>query len=74
MRSSYVLGSQICPYLSDGGAADREWLLTDGTGGYATGTAAGLRTRRMHAFLVTPAHDVADYVPRDNGRHRASAA
>src|SRR2546423_64418 len=59
MRSSYVLGGQICPSLSDGGAGDREWFLAAGTGGYATGTAAGLRTRRMHAFLVTPAHDVA---------------
>jgi hypothetical protein len=54
-RSSFVLGTQVCPSLSEGGAADREWLLTDGTGGFATGTAAGLRTRRAHSFLVTPA-------------------
>jgi predicted glycogen debranching enzyme len=32
--------------------AEREWLLTDGRGGYAMGTAAGLRTRRYHGLLV----------------------
>lgn len=30
----------------------REWLETDGLGGYAMGTACGLRTRRYHALLV----------------------
>ncbi len=30
----------------------REWLLTDGLGGYAMGTAHGLRTRRYHGLLV----------------------
>ena len=33
-----------------GGA--REWLVTDGLGGYAMGTVAGLRTRRYHGLLV----------------------
>ena len=32
--------------------AAREWLLTDGLGGYAMGTASGLRTRRYHGLLV----------------------
>lgn len=36
-----------------------EWLITDGLGGYATGTIAGLRTRRYHALLVTPQRRVA---------------
>jgi hypothetical protein len=31
--------------------AQREWLLTDGAGGYACGTAADLPTRRYHAWL-----------------------
>jgi predicted glycogen debranching enzyme len=31
---------------------DREWLLTDGLGGYAMGTAHGLRTRRYHGLLT----------------------
>jgi predicted glycogen debranching enzyme len=32
---------------------DREWLETDGLGGFACGTASGLRTRRYHGLLVT---------------------
>lgn len=31
----------------------REWLETDGLGGYATGTELGYRTRRYHALLCT---------------------
>jgi predicted glycogen debranching enzyme len=34
------------------GDTDREWLETDGLGGYASGTVAGTRTRRYHALLV----------------------
>src|SRR6185369_17314141 len=32
---------------------DREWLETDGLGGFASGTVSGLRTRRYHGLLVT---------------------
>jgi predicted glycogen debranching enzyme len=38
---------------------EHEWLVTDGTGGYATGTVAGLRTRRYHGLLVTPRRHLA---------------
>jgi len=31
----------------------REWLETDGFGGFASGTATGIRTRRYHALLLT---------------------
>jgi predicted glycogen debranching enzyme len=31
---------------------DREWLVTNGLGGYASGTVAGTLTRRYHALLV----------------------
>ena len=31
----------------------REWLETDGLGGFASGTISGLRTRRYHGLLVT---------------------
>jgi predicted glycogen debranching enzyme len=31
---------------------DREWIVTNGLGGYASGTAAGLVTRRYHGLLV----------------------
>ncbi|HVT08590.1 MAG TPA: amylo-alpha-1,6-glucosidase [Polyangia bacterium] len=34
---------------------DREWLETDGLGGFASGTVAGVRTRRYHGLLVTAA-------------------
>jgi predicted glycogen debranching enzyme len=33
--------------------SSREWLETDGLGGFASGTATGIRTRRYHALLLT---------------------
>src|SRR5690349_13696242 len=30
----------------------REWLETDGLGGFASGTVSGIRTRRYHALLL----------------------
>ncbi len=33
----------------------REWLEADGLGGYASGTASGIRTRRYHALLLASA-------------------
>ncbi|MEQ1803511.1 MAG: amylo-alpha-1,6-glucosidase [Gammaproteobacteria bacterium] len=33
-------------------AAGREWLVTNGLGGYASGTVAGAATRRYHGLLV----------------------
>src|SRR5437764_10790753 len=30
----------------------REWLVTNGLGGYASGTVAGMLTRRYHGMLV----------------------
>ena len=45
-----TFGPQTCGSLDDG--ASREWLLTDGIGGFAMGTASGLRTRRYHGLLV----------------------
>ncbi len=43
-------GRQVCGSLEP--AAGREWLVTDGLGGFAMGTVAGLRTRRYHGLLV----------------------
>ena len=43
-------GPQACGSLDE--AAAREWLVSDGVGGYAMGTVAGLRTRRYHGLLV----------------------
>ena len=53
-RPSVLLGRQTCGALAD--AASREWLVTDGVGGFAMGTAAGLRTRRYHGLLVVATH------------------
>src|SRR3989338_2947118 len=33
-------------------AQEREWLVTNGIGGFASSTAAGLNTRRYHGLLV----------------------
>jgi predicted glycogen debranching enzyme len=44
------LGRQLLSSLDQ--AAMREWLVTDGLGGYAMGSAAGLRTRRYHGLLM----------------------
>ena len=43
-------GRQVCGSLDT--AANREWLVTDGLGGFAMGTVAGLRTRRYHGLLI----------------------
>lgn len=34
----------------------REWLETDGLGGFASGTASGIRTRRYHGLLLAAAN------------------
>ena len=33
----------------------REWLITNGRGGYASGTVLGISTRRYHGLLVAAA-------------------
>ena len=43
-------GREICGDLSS--AESREWLVTNGIGGYAFGTVAGLQTRCYHGLLV----------------------
>src|SRR5690349_8279391 len=37
---------------SDEALVDREWLVTNGLGGYACGTLSGVTTRRYHGLLV----------------------
>ncbi|MGH7731934.1 MAG: glycogen debranching enzyme N-terminal domain-containing protein, partial [Candidatus Eiseniibacteriota bacterium] len=44
------LGQDVLSNLE--AASAREWLLTNGLGGSASGTAAGAHTRRSHALLV----------------------
>ena len=45
-----VFGPQTCADPHAG--TQREWLVTDGLGGYAMGTVSGLRTRRYHGLLM----------------------
>jgi len=43
-------GREVCGDLD--AAEAREWLVTNGLGGYASGTVAGTATRRYHGLLV----------------------
>ncbi|HEU4324298.1 MAG TPA: amylo-alpha-1,6-glucosidase [Roseiflexaceae bacterium] len=43
-------GREVCGDI--GAAASREWLVTNGIGGYAAGTVAGTHGRRYHGLLV----------------------
>ncbi|BAZ39654.1 putative glycogen debranching enzyme [Calothrix sp. NIES-4101] len=43
-------GREICGHLDT--AESREWLVTNGIGGFASGTIAGLLTRRYHGLLM----------------------
>src|SRR5712675_1465852 len=43
-------GPEICNHLV--AAEQREWLVTNGIGGFASGTVAGSATRRYHGLLL----------------------
>ncbi|MEM8716273.1 MAG: glycogen debranching enzyme N-terminal domain-containing protein, partial [Cyanobacteria bacterium P01_G01_bin.4] len=45
-----TFGRETCGDLAI--AEQREWLVTNGIGGFASGTVAGLLTRRYHGLLV----------------------
>ena len=44
------IGREVCGNLSV--AETREWLVTNGIGGFASGTIAGMLTRRYHGLLM----------------------
>jgi len=46
----YTLDEQQCRNLEV--SSRREWVLTNGLGGYAMGTASGINTRRYHGHLI----------------------
>ncbi|MEU4558052.1 glycogen debranching enzyme N-terminal domain-containing protein [Actinoplanes sp. NPDC023936] len=52
----FSFGPQVCGALTPDAGAGREWLVTDGLGGYACGTVSGLRTRRHHSLLTVTDH------------------
>jgi glycogen debranching enzyme len=43
-------GREVCGFLP--ASERREWLVTNGIGGYASGTVAGMLTRRYHGLLI----------------------
>jgi predicted glycogen debranching enzyme len=49
-RAEIQFGREICGDLA--AAESREWLVTNGIGGYASGTVAGSQTRRYHGLLI----------------------
>jgi predicted glycogen debranching enzyme len=51
-KETYPLdfGRDWCGDLATSGT--REWLVTNGIGGYASGTAAGFLSRRYHGLLI----------------------
>ena len=49
-QAEVQFGREICGDLA--AAESREWLVTNGIGGYASGTIAGSQTRRYHGLLV----------------------
>lgn len=51
-------GREICGDLWT--AEQREWLVTNGIGGYACGTIAGVLTRHYHGLLIAALHPPVD--------------
>ncbi len=49
LQAAISFGREICGDLA--AAEQREWLVTNGIGGFASGTIAGVLTRRYHGFL-----------------------
>ena len=47
---SIELGGDICSNLAT--SESKEWLITNGIGGYGAGTVSGLLTRRYHGLLI----------------------
>ena len=54
----YTLDEAQCQNLEI--SSKREWLLTNGLGGFAMGTVSGVETRRYHGLLVAAIHPPAD--------------
>jgi predicted glycogen debranching enzyme len=53
-KAEVEFGREICGSLDI--AEQREWLVTNGIGGYASGTVSGNLTRRYHGLLVAALH------------------
>src|SRR6266699_6683731 len=53
-HAAVEFGREVCGSLEI--AEQREWLVTNGIGGYASGTVSGDLTRRYHGVLVAALH------------------
>jgi predicted glycogen debranching enzyme len=53
-QAEIQFGREICGDLA--AAESREWLVTNGLGGYASGTVSGGRARRYHGLLIAALH------------------
>src|SRR5204863_9310196 len=53
-QAKLAFGREICGSLDI--AEQREWLVTNGIGGYASGTVSGNLTRRYHGLLIAALH------------------
>src|SRR6266446_5047843 len=52
MDENWVLRAHWAKEKSRDDLLSREWLVTNGLGGYASGTLAGVGTRRYHGLLI----------------------
>ncbi len=52
MNNKIEFGREICDDWKD--AIEKEWLVWNGRGGYASSTIIGLNTRRYHGLLLAP--------------------
>lgn len=50
MQTTISFGRAVCGSPEQAGR--REWLVTNGAGGFASGTVAGMLTRRYHGLLI----------------------
>src|SRR3954469_9998029 len=55
---AYTIERDECQDLAI--STKREWLLTNGIGGYAMGTVSTINTRRYHGLLVAAVHPPTD--------------
>lgn len=59
-RMELVLGSSILKNIDE--SSSREWIETNGLGGYASSSLSGAHTRRYHGLLVAAIHPPTDRV------------
>src|SRR5579864_8938933 len=50
LPAHYTFGREVCGDLEQ--ALRREWLVTNGIGGFGSGTISGCQTRRYHGLLI----------------------